>query len=397
METRIVCLGDISTANVSSITTKHSGSLSYFDTSSVVDGSFNEPVKYSSLEGVPSRARRKAYVGDTVISTVRPKLRHFGFLSEMPNDAVYSTGFTVLHPKTDMVLPYFLYLLVTANNILDELQQIGETTTTAYPSVKPSDILNMRVSLPALREQRTIVEVVKTIDDKIKLNQQINKNLLRMIDCMFNKLYWSSGCVQAANKVMLSSLVRTKTKTFNPHKTDEVVVNHFSMPSFDATHFPVVEAVANIKSNKNIVESLSILVSKMNPDVKRVWLPNTSTDLLNVVSTEFLTFNAETPDMQAFIYAVVNSKNYQQFLVANTTGSTNSRQRVLPKTAYSYEIPYDEELAQKLGSELTGFVDLIKLNKEQNQRLTQLRNLLLPKLLSGEIDLSNIESVINNG
>lgn len=134
----------------------------------------------------------------------------------------------------------------------------------------------------------------------------------------------------------------------------------------------------------------------MNPDVKRVWLPNTSKELLNVASTEFLTFNADVPEMQAFVYAVVNDKRYQTYLESNTTGSTNSRQRVLPRVAYSYEIPYVKEVAQQFGFQIMDIIDMIKLNKEQNQHLIRLRNVLLPKLLAGDIDLSNIETVMNN-
>jgi type I restriction enzyme S subunit len=252
------------------------------------------------------------------------------------------------------------------------------------------------MELPVLDLQRQIVQIVDAVDSKIELNKQMSKNLVKLIDDIFNRVYLGNELVKNASRVRLSSIVRINSGTFNPKKTSEVFVNHFSMPAFDATKFPVVDAVSNIKSNKNIIEAFSVLVSKMNPDVKRVWLPNTSTELMNIASTEFLTFNADTPEMQAFIYSVVNDKRYQKFLEANTTGSTNSRQRVLPKVAYSYEIPYVKELAQQLGSDLVELVDLIKVNKEQNQHLVKLRDLLLPRLLAGDIDLSNIETVMNN-
>ena len=219
---------------------------------------------------------------------------------------------------------------------------------------------------------------------------------MKLIDGIFNRVYLGSELVKNASRVKLSSIIRTKSGTFNPKKTSEVFVNHFSMPAFDAARFPVVNTASDIKSNKNVVEPFSILVSKMNPDVKRVWLPNTSKELLNVASTEFLTFNADVPEMQAFVYAVVNDKRYQKYLESNATGSTNSRQRVLPRVAYSYEIPYVKEVAQQFGFQIVDIMDMIKLNKEQNQHLIRLRNVLLPKLLAGDIDLSNIKTVMNN-
>ncbi|MGY0268616.1 restriction endonuclease subunit S, partial [Limosilactobacillus fermentum] len=277
-------------------------------------------------------------------------------------------------------------------------QQIGfnEGTGATVSNIRIPILLSMRMELPALNLQRQMVQVLDAVDSKIELNQQINKNLLKLIDGIFNRVYLGSELVKNASRVKLSSIIRTKSGTFNPKKTSEVFVNHFSMPAFDAARFPVVNTASDIKSNKNVVEPFSILVSKMNPDVKRVWLPNTSKELLNVASTEFLTFNADVPEMQAFVYAVVNDKRYQKYLESNATGSTNSRQRVLPRVAYSYEIPYVKEVAQQFGFQIVDIMDMIKLNKEQNQHLIRLRNVLLPKLLAGDIDLSNIKTVMNN-
>lgn len=285
---------------------------------------------------------------------------------------------------------YFAYYLLQ----FLPLQEMN--TDSAVPGLNRNNLYSIPVKIPDLATQVTVANILQTIDKKIQLNQQIDKNLLKLIDGMFNRVYLGSDLVKNASKVKLSSIIRTKSGTFNPKKSSEVFVNHFSMPAFDATRFPIVDAASDIKSNKNVVEPFSILVSKMNPDVKRVWLPNTSKELLNVASTEFLTFNADVPEMQAFVYAVVNDKRYQTYLESNTTGSTNSRQRVLPRVAYSYEIPYVKEVAQQFGFQIMDIIDMIKLNKEQNQHLIRLRNVLLPKLLAGDIDLSNIETVMNN-
>lgn len=286
--------------------------------------------------------------------------------------------------------PRFVYYMLLAMDLKKY------ATGTTVPSLNRNHLDNIDVMLPSLNTQLQIVYILDSLDDKIELNQQINSNLLKLINVMFHKNYLADKRIKVSKAVKLSSIVRTKSNTFNPKKTSETLINHFSMPAFDVNRFPVVDVTSDIKSNKNVVEPFSILVSKMNPSVKRVWLPNTSKDLLNVASTEFLTFNADVPEMQAFVYSVVNDKRYQMYLEANTTGSTNSRQRVLPKVAYSYEIPYVKEVAQQFGFQIVDIINMIKLNKEQNQCLTRLRNILLPKLLAGDIDLSNIGTVMNN-
>lgn len=286
--------------------------------------------------------------------------------------------------------PLYIY------NLLKNMNLRHYATGTTVPTLNRNHLDEIDVYVPDIKEQVKIACVLGYLDSKIKLNQQINKNLLRLIDNIYLQKYLTNSQVISASHVTLANLVNTKTKTFNPKKTSETLVNHFSMPAFDKAHYPVVNKVTNIKSNKNIVEPFSVLVSKMNPQVKRVWLPNVSDKILNVVSTEFLTFNADSAEMQAFIYAVVNNKSYQQFLIANTTGSTNSRQRVLPRVAYSFQISFNKTRAEMLGKILVPFLKKIKLIKYENQKLKKLRTLLLPKLLSESIDLSGIEEAIKD-
>jgi len=394
METKSI--GEVSQVNLSQIRRTHEGPISYIDTSSVIYGKFSFPKIYSSVQDAPSRARRLAKSGDTVISTVRPKMCHYGYISSVNEKDIFSTGFVVVHPRRQVIEPYYLYLVLTSDEVTEKLQQIAETSTTTYPSIKPSDITSIDIIIPSRKYQQDVAGIIGAIDEKIVLNQQINKNLLKLINNIYLREYFANPQVALADHVALSDLIQTKTKTFNPKKTSETLVNHFSMPAFDEDQYPIIDKVTSIKSNKNIVEPFSVLVSKMNPQVKRVWLPNISDKILNVASTEFLTFTADSAEMQAFIFAIVNNKSYKQFLMSNTTGSTNSRQRVLPRVAYSFEIAFNRIKAERLGELLVPFLEKIKLTKSEIQRLKKLRALLLPKLLSGSINLSSMEEAMKN-
>lgn len=284
--------------------------------------------------------------------------------------------------------PLFLYYLLSTKK--QELLSYGAGNGSTMPIITKSMFSKLEIKLPSVKVQRKLVACLSLLDDKIELNQQINKNLLKLINNIYLREYFANPQVALADHVALSDLIQTKTKTFNPKKTSETLVNHFSMPAFDEDQYPIIDKVTSIKSNKNIVEPFSVLVSKMNPQVKRVWLPNISDKILNVASTEFLTFTADSAEMQAFIFAIVNNKSYKQFLMSNTTGSTNSRQRVLPRVAYSFEIAFNRIKAERLGELLVPFLEKIKLTKSEIQRLKKLRALLLPKLLSGSINLSSM-------
>ncbi|OQQ89118.1 restriction endonuclease subunit S [Ligilactobacillus salivarius] len=170
---------DVAKINERAINKKYSGTINYIDTSSVTDNVFNDPKVYSSIKEAPSRARRVANLGDTIISTVRPNMKHTGFVDKTKyKDCIYSTGFAVVTPLKDRVDPFYLYLVLTNNKNTELLQSIGETSTSTYPSVKPSDIENLEHDFPSINEQKEISTTIKMLESKIYLNNKINTNLV---------------------------------------------------------------------------------------------------------------------------------------------------------------------------------------------------------------------------
>ncbi|MBJ7647662.1 restriction endonuclease subunit S [Weissella confusa] len=152
--------------------------VEYVDTGSVTAGVFGPAEYFESLQQAPSRARRVAMAGDTVYSTVRPNQRHFGFITDELANRVYSTGFAVLHPNPEKVLPYYFYLIMNQEWVTETLHSIGSGSTSAYPSIKPGDILNLEVEVPTLEKQRLIVNIFQSLDGKMLINNQINDNLV---------------------------------------------------------------------------------------------------------------------------------------------------------------------------------------------------------------------------
>ena len=195
-------ISDVASINESSISkSTYIGSVNYVDTSSVISGNFNGYRHYPSISEAPSRARRLVSKEDTVISTVRPNMKHVGFISSK-SDCIYSTGFAVVSPKKDKIDPYYLYLFLSSNRVTEVLQSIGETSTSTYPSVKPSDIGNLVIDMPPLDEQHLIANRIRLIDEKISLNQQINANLLELAKTLFSEEFSSNEEVLLSNYLL---------------------------------------------------------------------------------------------------------------------------------------------------------------------------------------------------
>ncbi|HAR7031116.1 TPA: restriction endonuclease subunit S, partial [Staphylococcus aureus] len=77
------------------------------------------------------------------------------------------------------------------------------------------------------------------------------------------------------------------------------------------------------------------------------------------------------------------------YLKANTTGSTNSRQRVKPTIAVNYKLAIEDSIVKKYSEIITPYMEEMKILRSEIGKLTQLRDTLLPKLMSGELEISD--------
>lgn len=168
-------------------------------------------------------------------------------------------------------------------------------------------------------------------------------------------------------------------------------LEHYSIPAFDEAHFPVFEPSTAIKSNKFIVDDSCFMISKLNPTTKRVWKPYCLTENA-VCSTEFIVYKAKSQEITDFLYSVIDSASFSDFMCSHVTGSTGSRQRTTPSDTLAFELvlPNAEEIAEYQGI-VSPMLEQIKCNTIENDRLKRLRDSLLPKLMSGEIDVSDIQ------
>lgn len=107
----------------------------------------------------PSRARRVVASGDVLLSTVRPNLKAFAIISEVPDRAIASTGFAVLRSKPHALMPQFLIHMVRGKHALD--QMIGMMGKGAYPSINQTDVEAIEIPLPPLDVQMEIVAEIE--------------------------------------------------------------------------------------------------------------------------------------------------------------------------------------------------------------------------------------------
>lgn len=162
----------------------------YLDTSSITNNCI-ESIQEIVRNLAPSRAKRKVKHNTIVYSTVRPNLKHFGILKHPKSNLVVSTGFTTLDIKEefqDKIDPYYLFLLISNQSVVDYLSTMAESAVSSYPSINPDDIGNLKFNFPDINNQRNISTALENIDEKISLNTRMNAELEAMAKQLYD--YW---------------------------------------------------------------------------------------------------------------------------------------------------------------------------------------------------------------
>jgi type I restriction enzyme S subunit len=167
---RKIRLGDACVTNVNSYSPKEEWKfINYLDTGNITDNRIDY-IQYLDVENdkIPSRARRKVKKNSIIYSTVRPNQRHFGIIKTQPENFLVSTGFAVIDVDDGMLVADYLYYLLTRPTLVEALHAIAEQSTSAYPSIKPSDIEELEIEIPELATQKKIADILGCLDKKIK-------------------------------------------------------------------------------------------------------------------------------------------------------------------------------------------------------------------------------------
>ena len=148
--------------------------INYLDTSNLTEGRIDEvQLLEMKVDKIPSRAKRKIKKKDILISTVRPNQKHYGIINNLVDNLIASTGFAVLSANEEIVDSEYLYSYLTQESITNYLQAIAEASTSTYPSIKPSDIENLEISIPDIVVQKRIASILGCLVKKIEQNNMM--------------------------------------------------------------------------------------------------------------------------------------------------------------------------------------------------------------------------------
>jgi len=288
----------------------------------------------------------------------------------------------------------------------------------ANPTLNRNHVHPIRISWPPLPEQRAIAHILGTLDDKIELNRRMNRTLEEMARALFRSWFVDFDPVRAKARgeaphglapelaaLFPDRLVETelgeapegweirplrtvldlKRDSLQPEDYPLEEFVYYSIPAFDAG-YPEVESGGNIKSGKYKVYSGSVLLSKLNPRIPRIWLPTDHLNLRSICSTEFFVCVPSSGVTVEYLYSLFSSPSFLTQFEQLVSGTSGSHQRVNHQAFVNMRTHTPPAVLVQHYTELAApMFDKISANLEESRLLSELRDTLLPKLMSGEV------------
>lgn len=150
--------------------------INYLDTSSLTENLINGIAK--SHQDYPSRAKRIVNKNDILFSTVRPAQHHFGIIKKPVKNMIASTGFAILSCKYGSEYNEFFYQFITSTENIEKLDSIANLNASSYPSINPSDILDLKITLPhEISELKPFIDKVSAIFELVDSRQRETQKL----------------------------------------------------------------------------------------------------------------------------------------------------------------------------------------------------------------------------
>lgn len=334
--------------------------------------------------------------GDTVMARITPCLENgkTSYIDMLDDGEIGfgSTEFIVMRAKTGISDPQFVYY-TAINPVFRNVAIKSMVGSSGRQRVQQSVLEELELSVPNLDEQRRIGAFLAGLDEKIALNNRINDNLQQQVMALFRKMFIETSCDARqecrADEYFDISIGKTPPRKepqwFSTDPTDRVWVSISDMGSCglyiaDSSEYLTHESVE--KFNVKVVPDNTVLLS-FKLTVGRVAI----TDGAMTTNEAIAHFKTDKSEITEYLYCYLKGFNYQ------TMGSTSSIATAVNSKiikAMPFIVPADDELAEFHAFAEPAFA-MIKANQRENARLSDLRDSLLPRLMSGEIDVCDIQ------
>ena len=269
---------------------------------------------------------------------------------------------------------YFKSPCSTMRTIIEHCVQAG---------IKATDLAKLKVPVPPLGIQRNIGKILSVIDDKIEENNRINKNLSDLLQTIYQEQFGDANLV--TNQGILSDICS--------YSKEKVAVSELNVNTYFSTENMLPEKAGSTKATSipstpqtTACRKGDTLISNIRPYFKKIVYCE---DMCGC-STDVLCFTPVQSQYAAYLFSTLYTDKFFAFMVAGSKGTKMPRGDKQQIMTYPVVLPAENEL-EKFNAIAFPVLEQLNSNKAENKRLSALHDTLLPKLMSGKIDISALD------
>ena len=282
---------------------------------------------------------------------------------------------------TELVDSLYLYYYFCLEETKQFVRNIAVGAT--MPSINTKLLGEVEIALLDLNNQKRIAAVLSSLDDKIENNQKLNDNLADLLQTIYQGRFGND--ILAVNQGVLSDICS--------YSTDKVAVSELNVRTYFSTENMLSGKAGSTEATSLPTTSQTTachkgdtLISNIRPYFKKIVYCEDKCGC----STDVLCFTPSQPCYSAYLFSTLYADKFFAFMVAGSKGTKMPRGDKQQIMTYPVVLPSEEELAG-FNTIASPLLEQIYSNRAENKRLSILRDTLLPKLMSGEINVSAIQ------
>ncbi|MBB3066003.1 restriction endonuclease subunit S [Limibacillus halophilus] len=352
---------------------------------------------------------------DVLITTEAP----VGEVAPFPGDQTYliTRRLIALRAKRNQVDPAFL--LYTLLNPETKERLLSGARGSTVPRVLKTDITGLQISVPDIGVQRSIASLLRAIDDKIELNRRMNETLEAMARAIFKDWFVDFGPTRAkaegrppylapeiwdlfpdavdeegmpvgSRQGTLADVADSPRRGVSPadvaEDTPYIGLEHMPRRSIALSEW---EGAGKVTSNKSVFKKGEFLFGKLRPYFHKVGFA----PLSGICSTDIVVVVPRAPEWGAYTLACLSSDEFVDYTDQTSTGTKMPRTSWKTMGQYKVCLP-SAQITRAFQNLVQPLLDRMRANIHEARTLAQTRDLLLPKLMSGEIRLRDAEKAV---
>ncbi|NDV63139.1 restriction endonuclease subunit S [Puniceicoccales bacterium CK1056] len=425
-EVPIVEVGQVA----SSISETHSFNkeeLIFLNTSDIHNGGLLHR-NYSSVKDWPGQAKKSIRLDDILFSEIRPANGRWAYIDFEANDYVVSTKLMVIRANKEKVFPRYLYQFLTSTHTTNWLQHLAESRSGTFPQITFDQVSSLEIYLPPLPEQKAIAHILGTLDDKIELNRKMNETLEAMARALFKSWFVDFDPVRVKMDGRQPAGMDAETAKLFPSKFVESELGPIPEGWEVAPLFEIIEILSGGTPKTSVDEywngNIPWYSVKDSPQETDVWVINTEKNVsqlgidnsaAKILPENTTIISARGTVGKLALVGVPMAMNQSCYGIRGVSGFDNIFIYFLIKEAIgdlqqrTHGTVFDTitrqtfdtlnatvmpaEITNVFGSAAGNFLNRIKSNLMESRTLANLRDTLLPKLLSGELSVTEAEEM----